>query len=95
MRSALKEIILSIRKRESSISESEKSPETPVTPFKAGDDPFSGRYLESEVFITTLQLSFLPTQSSRLGIMVKRRRLSYCESVELREWSQPWLNVKN
>ena len=96
VRSALKEIILSIRKRENSICESDKSPETPITPLKAGNDPFSGLFSPSKVSITSIfQLSFWPTLSLRLGIMVRRRHPSCYESVELLEWSLPWLNVKS
>ena len=42
-RSALREIIQSIHRRNPSISEPEKTPETPGTPYALnGDDPFSG-----------------------------------------------------
>ena len=97
MRSALKEIILSIRKRENSICESDKSPETPITPLKAGNDPFSGFIFsfKSSNDDSIFQLSFWLTLSLRLGIMVRRRHPSCFESVELLEWSPPWLNVKS
>ena len=54
-RSALRDIIQSIHRKRLSVSENESKPETPITPYSVGEDPFSGKKITKIIILVTSQ----------------------------------------